>query len=136
MKRKTCKAIAMAAAVLLVLGTAGKTWALDNWYAVTSITNGTNTTLTYSVRWGDNGQWQQVTLGPGGSMNHYWRYDYANENRSPALSIRFDADLTAGTYWRDYTLVRYASPYASYEGSKKYVFRYTSGTTVDLFGVN
>jgi hypothetical protein len=110
--------------------------AMSNNDAVFSVTNCTNGTLYYSIRWGEDGQWQQMALAPGASMEHFWRYDYPDEDRSPTPYIRFDADLTAGTNWVQYGLEAYAAPSPSYEYSKKYVFQYYGDQAVDLVGVN
>jgi hypothetical protein len=40
--------------------------------AVTLINSTEDITLSYDLRWGPNGPWQRIVLGPGQSFNHHW----------------------------------------------------------------
>src|SRR4051812_1181451 len=93
-------------AVLLVgAGALAGGEARANGFAQVNISNPTNTTLTYSYRWG-SGEWNAVRLYPGESMLHSWAYDEGSRS-SPTFQIRFDCSLDSDVVFRTYTLERY-----------------------------
>jgi hypothetical protein len=142
MEIQTMKRITLCIALLGALGMGAFTTAPaeasapSNWHGVVSIANTTNTTLKYLFRWGDGAEWQVYTLEPGEHRWHAWKYDYANENRSPTPQVAFDADMTDGIRIIDHNLTAYAAPLARYEYSKKYVFREHGCDAIKLVGVN
>lgn len=133
---RIAKMAALAAALLTTATAAPARAAYDhNYYGAVSIANRTDSTLHYVFRWGDR-EWQEVTLAPGEVCNHAWQYDYTDQNSSPRFEVRFDADMSAGTYWKVYDLTPYASPTSGYDYSHKYVFRYCGYRELDLYPVN
>ena len=99
--------------------------------ALFSVTNTSDTTLNYYVRWGTSGSWKSWTVKPGETMLHWWEYDYAGKNRSPRPYIRFDADLTVGAQWDQRWAQAYAAPKAESDYAKRYVF-VASGEVLDI----
>jgi hypothetical protein len=57
--------------------------------AVTLANTTEDITLGYDLRWGPNGPWQHVVLGPGESFNHHWVAD---------VPFRPDVRFNAGIY--------------------------------------
>ena len=116
----------MAAATLaLVVAVQSQASAVDRYDGV-AITNRTGVTVTYSVRWGD-GPWQTGSVRPGGVITHYWSYKKPNVRDSPRLQIRFDADLSGGTYIRTHSLRKYPSSNTNPRNFRRYAFRRESG---------
>jgi hypothetical protein len=107
----------------------------DNHYAVVTIRNPGNATITYQFRWGPTGQWTTVALGPRTAMAHYYPYQYANQNSSPTPEIRFHYNPGEPTpLYKTYRLVAYAAPYAVAQYGKPYTFKYYGfGKYLDLY---
>ena len=126
-------------AIALASATQADEASAANRFGLTEIINDTNVTLNYSIRWGPNGQWQNMQLAPGKSWIHSWRYERVNNEQSPTLYVRFDEDLDSNlNNFRTGTCVRYAAPEISSRFSKKYKFvrdGYT-GRFIDLVGIN
>jgi hypothetical protein len=60
-------------------------------YAVVSLRNPTNVTLTVQFRWTGTSAWASYTVPP-----HGYRYFYFTSWETPAPQVRFDADTSAG----------------------------------------
>ena len=91
-------------------------------YAVATVANPLSKTVRYRYRWG-NGLWKVTILDPGMTSRHSWRYQFEDQNSSPKLQVRFDADLGVGVYLRTYTLKKHSVPFRTI-GGKKYRFGY------------
>ena len=64
----------------------------QDFYAVIEIFNSTDaTTITYDLRWGDQGK--SWTVEPHRSKYHYYPYAFPNQNTSPTPSISFQAGM-------------------------------------------
>lgn len=61
-------------------------------YAVVSLRNPTNATLTVQFRWTGSSAWVSYTVPP-----HGYRYFYLTSWETPAPQVRFDADTSAGS---------------------------------------
>ena len=92
-------------------------------YAVAKITNPLSRTVTYRYRWGDRA-WKTVSIAPGVTMRHSWRYQFPGQNKSPKLVVRFDADVGEGVFMRTYTLKKYAVQFRTI-GGKRYRLGYS-----------
>ena len=102
----------------------------DKWYAQFSITNDTNDTINYSVCWGDEG-WKSWSVKPGETMYHWYKYRYANQNRSPRPYVKFDADLTSGNYFEKRWATALATAHKKCDSCKEYVFQ-SQGNVLDI----
>lgn len=92
-------------------------------FAVTSIHNETQSKITILYKWG-TGEWKTKTLMPGTRHWFGFRYKHANDDKSPNLFVKFDADAGSGSYTEEYKLLRHAASEESYALGYKYVFRY------------
>ena len=115
------------ALTILALGAAGAD-AADSGsdrarYAVAKVSNPLDRTLQYKYRWGD-GAWKTATIDPGVTQRHSWRYQFAGQNTSPRLQVRFDADIGEGVFFKTYTLLKHAVRLRTI-GGKHYRFRYS-----------
>ena len=90
-------------------------------YAVTSIANRTSITINYEFRWG-NGPWEKVSVLPGHTMNHSWKYEFPGQGVSPVKMIRFDCDLSAKVMTVTKELL--ADRSFTRDNGKPYVFEY------------
>lgn len=63
-------------------------------FALACIGTKTSYGINFEYRWG-NGSWQASRTNPGVWQQLMWNYDYFGQNRSPALSVRFDSDPTS-----------------------------------------
>ena len=103
----------------------------NNWYGVVTIKNPTDDLIKYQAKIG-NGEWETFTLRPGHCRSHYHIYDYANENRSPAIRVRFDRTANDGKVtFTERKLERYASSRTGCNHGKKYYF-YAIGESIFL----
>jgi hypothetical protein len=131
---KTASTIAVAALALGLCGMTASTADAANRYALTKIENPLSVPIKYQFRWGENGEWQTVTLEPRSWRTHWWTYDYPDQNASPKLYVRFDSDMTEGFYLQEYWLVSYAVPDTTPNRGKVYAFQWDgySGRYIDL----
>ncbi len=65
--------------------------------------------INFSYRWGEDGDWTNVQIGPGKWQVMAWRYNRQNENQSPQLQIRYDDDLGKGENFSVTDLESYAA---------------------------
>jgi hypothetical protein len=79
-------------------------------FAMTCIGTEVGSAINFSYRWGTTGSWENVSVEPDKWSILTWRYSRPNENQSPVLSIRYDADFTSGTRYVVESLESYASP--------------------------
>lgn len=136
---KLMKSAVLATLALGISGAAVESASAANRYAMVTLENPFKTiTITYQFKWGEEGQWQTRTLYPGQSRWHSWKYAYPDQNRSPKLYIKFDADRYSGQYyWQTYWLVRYAVPDQASRG-KVYRFKFNGPGQryIEPYGVN
>lgn len=106
--------------------------AAQNRLALACIANHTSMqTVRFQYQFG-NGEWQSASVDKGywNRLRHWYSFD--NENSGPQLRIRYDADLTSGTYWQNYDLPQYAVPTDDCNSyGKKYRFT-ESGNRLNL----
>ncbi|MFZ1754259.1 MAG: hypothetical protein WBO46_20080 [Caldilineaceae bacterium] len=102
-------------------------------YAVVCLVNKTNRDINYSYRWGDN-EWKSQSVSANSSRYHSWTYA-AGSHSSPDFRVRYDADFTSGTDYKQYVLKRYRNSKKSCNGAKKYEFKDAGGSVVGLYGV-
>lgn len=57
-------------------------------YDVVAIKNGTNQTVTYTYSWGE-GEEKSMTLAPGATYRHWWKFHDGPEGPSPEFQITF-----------------------------------------------
>lgn len=108
----------------------------QNRYALVCVKNRTNKSIQYQYKW-DEGRknWNLKRLSPNEKIGHFYKYEYINENRSPKIYLRFDADLSRGAYWIQYRLNKKAVPETNCNNyGEFYYFRETSGSIdINLF---
>lgn len=113
--------IAAAAAALAFLASTARA-DKDNWFAVVEIENAVkDVTVHYKVRWGTGNWGKEVALEPSKLWNHWYNYEFANQNRSPTPQITFSTGINRKRTVQTYDLKAYASP-RSTEGAKLYRF--------------
>jgi hypothetical protein len=93
----------------------------DEKYAVTSIVNRTSLTINYEFRWG-NGEWEKISLLPGHTMHHSWKYEFRGQGESPIKTIRFDSDLSSRVLTTTKTVL--ANRSYTRDNGRSYVFEY------------
>ncbi|MEN9205383.1 MAG: hypothetical protein Q6K70_06220 [Thermostichales cyanobacterium DRC_bins_46] len=103
-------------------------------FAMTCIGTEAGSAINFAYRWGESGSWENTSVEPGKWLILTWRYDYPNQNRSPVLTVRYDADFTSATSFVVEQLESYAAPIDSNceQYGKTYNF-YTSRTGDTLF---
>lgn len=67
-------------------------------HALVCVGTETGETVNFQARWGDDGAWSAKSIAPGKWQILTYPYDYPGENRSPALQIRFDDDLSSKSH--------------------------------------
>ncbi|GAB4216399.1 MAG: hypothetical protein OHK0012_18590 [Synechococcales cyanobacterium] len=95
--------------ILSTMGLAGYSQPATR-FAMTCVGTEVGETLNFSYRWGTTGSWTDSSVDPEEWLILTWRYDTPNQNESPVLSIRYDADFTSGTSFVIEELESYASP--------------------------
>lgn len=95
-------------------------------YALACVGTETGYTVNFSYRWGSEG-WRQMSVAPGKWIKLYWTYEYAGQNRSPTLTIRYDDDLTNRSNFVRTDLKAYAAEYLNCEDQGKTYNFYTRG---------
>jgi hypothetical protein len=110
-------------------------WQIDAFaadrFGVVGLTNQTDFTIKFYTKTGSN-DWIFGTIAPGARLWYSHTYDFANENRSPVYSVRFDSDLRrSGGVQKNFWIVRplqhRAAVGQSYDEGKKYAFVYDDG---------
>jgi hypothetical protein len=102
-------------------------------YGIVTVHNKTGGTISYSYRVGAGG-WHKERIEPGHYRYFYHVYDFANENRSPSLQIRFDSDARGGfVASKEYALKRRPAPWVNPDFGRHYDFKYRAGDQIDLF---
>ena len=126
----------LASALLLMLGLTfwapGDAVAADR-FAVIGIENSTHVNVRYQHRWGE-GNWGNDALAPGERKWYWHEFKFANEDKNPPFHMRFDSDLSPGTFVEKYHLIGYSAPDHNWDMAHKYIFKYDrSKNFVDLF---
>lgn len=113
---------AAALAAAFVFGAAENTYAADR-FAVISIDNATNATVTVTYRWGTQSK-KNHTFTPGQRHWFSYKYDSPSSPSSPDFFISFDSDVRGGKYIEDKRLHGFRAPEENYDLGHKYTFRY------------
>ncbi len=80
----------------MVLFSAGAQAAGNNHYGIVCLRNDTRANITYQRSVG-SGSFETRFLAPGDVWKISHRYDTSNENRSPKVRVRYDADARSGS---------------------------------------
>jgi hypothetical protein len=100
-------------------------------YGLVCLVNRTDWDINYRFRWGD-GEWRSRTVSADRSRYHWW--DYApGSHSSPNFEIRFDADFTNGTNYRQYDLERYRAANKDCWDGKVYEFKKVGSNAIGLY---
>ena len=116
----------MIAALLLAITGAAVAVAADR-FGVIGVENGTKVVIRMQHRWGD-GQWTNDVLRPGERKWFWWEFKRANEDKTPRFHVRFDSDLSPGTFWENYKLQAYQAPDHEWASAHKYTYKYDGNT--------
>ncbi|KYH02062.1 hypothetical protein [Bradyrhizobium sp. DOA1] len=92
-------------------------------YGVVCLRNDTRANITYSRKVGDGG-WETRFLAPGNLWKIAHRYDHANENSSPKVHVRYDADATGRKFSQTRDLERRAAVGDTCQEANVYAFQY------------
>lgn len=122
--KNAARKLTVALSVVIAMGTVAAKGEAANHFAKIQIHNSSNEFVTYAYCWDNSENWKTVSLAPGATHHHYWTYGYANQNHSPRLFVKFDANRTHSDYIKTYNLPLYAVPSLDYAG-RVYHFRYT-----------
>jgi hypothetical protein len=112
-----------------------------NYSGMYSITNNTNTTLYYAVRWGSKNSWKTMEILPGQTWDHYYPLGENKNTHVPRPYVSFDYIGGDGQHTpTEYSMDFYAVGYAGFGAPenttqpKRYYFRFdASGTYLDLY---
>jgi hypothetical protein len=113
-------------AILCALGAASAAapaQAANTHYGVVCLRNDTKANITY-VRKVGNGGWEQRFLAPGGLWRIAHRYDSTGENRSPKVTVKYDADATGRKFQQFKELQRRSAVGDSCREGHIYAFQY------------
>ena len=138
MNRAHGKARVAGAAKIVILGmlacaASATTAAAADRFGVVGIENATQVTIRMQHRWGD-GTWKADVIPPGTRKHYWWTYAVQNQDKSPPFHVKFDSDLSKGTFFEKYDLKKNACPDHTWECSHKHVFRYDGGKTfIELY---
>ena len=88
-------------------------------FALTCVGTETGYTIPFTYRWGNSGQWRSASVEPGRWVKLMWNYDYAGENRSPQLRIRYDDNTTRAVNIVNTPLNSYAASSSNCEDQGK-----------------
>ena len=88
-------------------------------FALTCVGTETGYTIPFTYRWGNSGQWRSASVEPGRWVKLMWNYDYAGENRSPQLKIRYDDNTTGSINIVNTPLNSYAASSSNCEDQGK-----------------
>jgi hypothetical protein len=92
-------------------------------FGVIGVENATHVTIRLNHRWG-NAQWGSDVLTPNEKKWYWWTFSHANEDKTPQFQVRFDSDLSPGTFYEKYDLQAYQAPAHEWDNAHKYIFRY------------
>ena len=106
-----------------VLSSAPAAAANDKHYGVVCLRNDTRANITYMRKVG-SGDWQTRFLAPGNSWKIAHRYDRSNENSSPPVNVRFDADASSRKFTQSKELERRAAVGDTCQEAYVYAFQY------------
>lgn len=95
----------------------------DKHYGVVCLRNDTRANITYMRKVG-GGDWETRFLAPGDSWKIAHRYDRANENSSPDVHVRFDADASSRKFTQFKDLERRAAVGDTCQEAYIYAFQY------------
>jgi hypothetical protein len=108
----------------------------DN-HSLICIHNKTHSTINYSYNWG-SGNMTNMSVKPGETIAHFWRFDYMDQDMTPQLKVSFNSNMKSKkTYWMYYDLNTYASPNTDCSrNGMDYTFHYNgdNGNYIDLKG--
>jgi opacity protein-like surface antigen len=125
--------LTLLAAALLSSALIAQASSEDDFYELVCIHNDTDLTISFRYRWG-NGSWTTAQVQPGYVRPIWWEYDYANQDRSPNLSIRFDRDLSSDSSIKSYNLETSSAPTINCRDyGRDYHFDYADWDSIDLF---
>jgi hypothetical protein len=88
-------------------------------FALTCVGTETDDEVNFQYRWGKSDSWTQVSVEPGKWQMLTYKYDYAGENSSPQLQIRYDDDLSDDSNFVISDLDSYAAKNRYCEGEGK-----------------
>jgi hypothetical protein len=100
-------------------------------HGLVCLRNRTNWDINYRYRWGE-AEWKSQTVSAGHSRFHWWNYAPGSHS-SPNFEIRFDADFTNGTDYRQYDLKRYRAADTDCWDGKVYEFKKVGSKAIDLY---
>ena len=92
-------------------------------YGVVCLRNDTKANITYSRKVGDGG-WETRFLAPGERWKISHRYDSSNENRSPTVRVRYDADASGRKFSQSKELDRLAAVGDTCQEARIFAFQY------------
>jgi hypothetical protein len=96
-------------------------------FAVISIANETDATITMVYRWGSDAD-KRHTFKPKARQWFAFQYPKPDANASPDFHIKFDADSAQTKYEEKKKLHGFRAPDQSYDLGHKYAFRYNGPT--------
>jgi hypothetical protein len=132
MYRRTMLALAVPLALATTLGVSPKAEAADR-FGVVGIENATHVTIRLQHRWGD-GPWSTDVMSPGARKWYWSEYHVANQDRSPPFHVRFDSDLSPGTFYEKYDLRKNRAPDHDWNYAHKYTFKYNGNRSfIELY---
>ena len=94
-----------------------------NHYGVVCLRNDTKANINYLRKVG-NGGWEKRFLAPGSLWRIAHRYDSASENKSPPVTVKYDADATGRSFQQFKELTRRAAVGDTCKEGRIYAFRY------------
>ncbi|WP_441238979.1 hypothetical protein [Bradyrhizobium sp. 930_D9_N1_4] len=92
-------------------------------YGVVCLKNDTRANIAYSFKLGDSG-WTSRFLAPGDRWKFSHRYDISNENSSPSIHVRYDADASGRKFSQSKKLERRAAVGDTCQEANVYAFQY------------
>ncbi|MBR0840879.1 hypothetical protein JQ607_11830 [Bradyrhizobium liaoningense] len=95
----------------------------DKHYGVVCVRNNTRANITYMRKVGEGG-WETRFIEPGGEWRMAHRYDRANENSSPKVHVKYDADATGRNFTQFKDLERRAAVGDTCQEGYVYAFQY------------
>jgi hypothetical protein len=119
--RRGLAAFATIAMVAIAPGIASA--AANNHFGVVCLRNDTKANISYLRKVG-NGGWEKRFLAPGGTWRIAHRYDFTGENKSPPVTVKYDADARAGSFQQFKELSRRAAVGDTCREAHVYAFQY------------
>jgi hypothetical protein len=109
----------MIAALFLATTAATVAVAADR-FDVIGVENGTKAVIRIQHRWGRE-QWKSDTRRSGQWNWFRWEFKRANVDRTPRFHVKFNSDLSPGTFWEDYDL-QYQAPDHEWQGPQLHLY--------------